>query len=120
VFRIDPMTGMTTEIGNMGSYTSSGDLVGVANYGTMQTLNGGSGDVLARLAPSSFAASPIGGGTGFSEIWGVAFFKGKIYGFTNGGAFLLIDPNTGTGTMVSNNGIAWWGAAVTTLAPVLQ
>ena len=32
----------------------------------------------------------------------------------------IIDPNTGTGTMVSNNGIAWWGAAVTTLAPVLQ
>jgi len=119
VYRIDPMTGNATEVGNMGSYTSSGDLVAVAGFGTVQTVNGSSGDVLANLATSTFAASPIGTGTGFSEIWGVAFFKDKVYGFTNGGAFLLIDPNTGAGTMVSNNGIQWWGAAVTTTAPVI-
>jgi hypothetical protein len=120
VFRLDPMTGAATEVGNMGSYTSSGDLVGIAGFGTVQTVVGGAGDLLARLAPSSFSASPIGGGTGFSKIYGVAFFKGKVYGFTEGGAFVLIDPNTGAATQVSNAGIAWWGAAVTTLAPVLQ
>jgi hypothetical protein len=120
VFRIDPMTGAATEVGNMGAYTSSGDLVAVANFGTMQTVPGGSGDVLARLAPQTFAATPVGNGTGYSQLWGVAFFKDKIYGFSNGGAFVLIDPNTGAGSMVSNSGIAWWGAAVTTLAPVLQ
>ncbi|HEX5057845.1 MAG TPA: hypothetical protein VFV99_00740 [Kofleriaceae bacterium] len=119
VYRIDPMTGAATQVGNMGAYTSSGDLVGVAGFGTVQTVNGSGSDVLARLATSTFAASPIGTATGFSEIWGVAFFKDKIYGFTNGGAFLLIDPNTGAGTMVSNNGIQWWGAAVTTTAPVI-
>ncbi|HEY5945445.1 MAG TPA: hypothetical protein VIV40_08135 [Kofleriaceae bacterium] len=121
VYRINPMTGATTEVGDMGpAYTSSGDLVGVAGFGTVQTVNGGAGDVLARLAPSSFSAAPIGGGTGFSKIFGIAFFKGKVYGFTEDGAFVLIDPNTGAATQVSNAGIAWWGAAVTTLAPVLQ
>jgi len=121
VFRIDPMTGSATEVGDMGAYTSSGDLVAVAGFGTVQTVNNTSGsDVLARLATSTFSASPIGSGTGFTAIWGVAFFKDKVYGFTDGGAFLLIDPNTGAGTMVSNNGIQWWGAAVTTIAPVLQ
>jgi hypothetical protein len=121
VFRVDPMNGTATPVGNMGaSYTSSGDLVGIAGFGTVQTVNGGSGDTLARLATSSFAAAPIGGGTGFSKVWGVAYFKGKVYGFTEGGAFVLIDPNTGAGTMVSTSGIAWWGAAVTTVAPVLQ
>lgn len=121
VFRIDPMTGAATEVGNMGAgFSSSGDMVAVEGFGTVQTVPGSNGDVLARLAPQSFAATPIGNGTGFSQLWGIAFFKNKVYGFSAGGAFVLIDPNTGTGTMVSNNGIAWWGAAVTTIAPVLE
>lgn len=123
VFRIDPMTGDANEVGNMGAgFSSSGDMVAIEGFGTVQTvpsLSAG-GDQLARLAQGTFAATTIGNGTGFSQIWGVAFFKSKVYGFTNGGAFLLIDPNTGTGTMVSNNGIEWWGAGVTTIAPVLQ
>jgi len=124
VFRIDPMTGAATQTGDMGAYTSSGDLVAVDGFGTMQTTSNGfssSGDSLARLAQASFSASPVGGGaTGFSQIWGVAFWKSKIYGFTNNGEFILIDPTTGQGTLVSQNDVAWWGAAVTTLAPVLQ
>jgi hypothetical protein len=121
VFRLDPMNGGATEVGDMGaSFRSSGDLVGIAGFGTVQTVNGNAGDTLARLATGNFAAAPIGGGTGFSKVWGVAYFKGKVYGFTEDGAFVLIDPNTGAGSMVSNSGIAWWGAAVTTVAPVLQ
>jgi hypothetical protein len=120
VFRIDPMSGMAAEVGNMGAaFKSSGDLCGIAGFGTVQTVVNGTNDQLARLAKNTFAASPIGGGTGFYKIWGVAYFKDKIYGFTEGGAFVLIDPNTGAGTMVSNTGIPWWGAAVTTIAPVI-
>jgi hypothetical protein len=124
VFRIDPMTGSATQAGDMGAYSSSGDLVAVDGFGTMQTVPGSlfGADKLARLAQASFTATPVGSGdTGFSQIWGVAFWKSKIYGFTNGGAFVLIDPTTGSATMVSQTpGVAWWGAAVTTLAPVLQ
>lgn len=121
VFRIDPMTGSATQVGDMGAFQSSGDLVAVDGFGIMQTVTGGSSDRLARLATQTFAATPIGSGTGFGQIWGVAFWKSKIYGFTNGGQFVLIDPTTGAGTMISQTpGVAWWGAAVTTLAPVLQ
>jgi hypothetical protein len=121
VFRIDPMTGSATEVGNMGSYTSSGDLVAVAGFGTMQTVLGSGSDKLARLAQQTFTATPIGAGTGYSEIWGIAYWKNKIYGFTNGGQFVLIDPSSGNAMMVTQTpGIAWWGAAVTTIAPVLQ
>jgi len=121
VFRIDPTSGMATQIGDMGAgFSSSGDLVAVDGFGTMQTVSGGFGpDSLARLAQGSFAATAVGS-TGVSEIWGVAFWKSKIYGFTNGGAFVLIDATTGAATSVSQMDIAWWGAAVTTLAPVLQ
>jgi len=77
--------------------------------------------VLARLAPQTFAATPIGSGTGYGQIWGIAYWKDKVYGFTNAGQFVLIDPTTGSATMVSQqSGMNWWGAAVTTLAPVLQ
>lgn len=123
VFRIDPMTGAATQTGDMGGYASSGDIVAVDGFGTMQTVTGSlfGNDKLARLAQATFTAQPIGSDTGFSAIWGVAFWKNKIYGFTQGGQFVLIDPTTGSATMVSQTqGVEWWGAAVTTLAPVLQ
>jgi len=122
VFRIDPMTGQTTQIGDMGaSFSSSGDLVAIDGFGTVQTAdNGLSADRLVRLAPQTFTATAIGTDTGFGEIWGLAYWKNKIFGFTNAGEFVLIDPTTGKGTLVQGNGPAWWGAGVTTTAPILQ
>jgi hypothetical protein len=120
VFRIDPMTGGATQIGNMGAFSSSGDLVSVAQLGTLQTADNGLGpDRLVRLAPGTFAATPIGTNIGFDKIWGLAFWKDKLFGFTDNGQFITIDLTTGVGTLVQGNGPAWWGAAVTTLAPVI-
>lgn len=120
VFQINPTTGAATMIGNMGGYVSSGDLVSVATLGTFQTVDNGSGpDKLVRLAPSSFTATTVGTDIGFAEIWGIAFWKDKVFGFTNGGQFITIDPTTGVGTLVQGNGPQWWGAAVTTVAPVI-
>jgi hypothetical protein len=119
VFRIDPNTGATKQIGNMGAFSSSGDLVSVAGFGTMQTTVGSSGDQLVRLAPQSFAATPIGSGIGFSNIWGVAFWKNRVFGFTASGQFIIINPVDGKGTLVTGGGPAWWGAAVITTAPTL-
>lgn len=121
VFRIDPTNGQTTQIGNMGGgLVSSGDLVAVANFGTVQTVIGSSSDQLVKLAPNTFTATKTPMETGFSQIWGVAFWKNKIFGFTQGGDFILIDPTSGKGTLQQSGGPAWWGAAVTTLAPIIQ
>ena len=122
VFRVDPMTGNTSPVGDMGgSFKSSGDLVSVVGFGTMQTADGGQfgPDQLVQLAPQSFSATPIGSNIGFADIWGVAFWKGKLFGFTEGGQFITIDPASGAGTLVQGGGPRWWGAAVTTLAPVI-
>jgi hypothetical protein len=120
VFRIDPMSGATTQIGNMGgANVSSGDLVAVDGFGIMQTIPANGGDTIATLATGSFIATIVGD-TGYDQIWGLAFWKNKVFGFTNGGAFVTIDPHTGATTLVSNNGLEWWGAAVTTAAPVIQ
>jgi len=120
VFRVDPSTGATNQIGNMGGgLVSSGDLVAVAGFGTVQTVLGSSSDQLVTLAANSFTATKAPMETGFSQIWGVAFWKSKIFGFTEGGDFVLIDPTSGKGTLVQSGGPAWWGAAVTTLAPII-
>jgi hypothetical protein len=121
VFRVDPMTGQTTPIGDMaGGYSSSGDLVGVLDFGVMATTDAGfSADGLVRLEPTTFNATMIGS-TGYGDIWGVAFWRDKIYGFTETGNFVLISPTTGAATFVSSSGDAWWGAAVTTRAPVVE
>ena len=123
-FRVDPMTGQITQIGDMGgTFVSSGDLVGVDNFGVVQTVpgSGGGHDRLVTLASNSFAATPVGNAdTGYNNIWGIAYWKNKVFGFTAQGEFILIDTATGVGTLVSSNGVAWWGAAVTTEAPVVQ
>jgi hypothetical protein len=122
-FRVDTSTGHVAQVGDMGgAFVSSGDLVGVDGFGVVQTVpgSGGGHDQLVRLAPNSLAATPIGtGDTGFDNIWGIAFWKTKVFGFTKQGEFVLIDRATGAGTLVSSNGVEWWGAAVTTKAPVI-
>lgn len=120
VFEVNPATGDISSIGDMGQYVSSGDLCAVVGFGTAQTVEGSSSDVLVKLAPPTFTAQPAPGATGFGDIWGVAFWKNKVFGFTDGGQFILVDPATGAGTVVKSGGPRWWGAAVTTVAPVVQ
>jgi hypothetical protein len=121
VDRVDPMTGAVSQVGNMGgAFQSSGDLVAISGFGTVQTTMGAPYDVLTRLAPVTFAGTAIGSSTGFGQIWGIAYWKGKVFGFTQSGEFLTIDPTTGVATLVQSNGPEWWGAAVTTLAPIIQ
>jgi hypothetical protein len=121
IFRIDQGTGKATQIGDMGhGYSSSGDIVSVVGLGTIATAKGGaSSDILVKLAPVTFDATPIGTETGHSDLWGIGFWKNKVFGFSDDGSFVLIDDQTGIATPQSSSGQAWWGAAVTTVAPVI-
>jgi hypothetical protein len=120
VFRIDPASGAATAIGNLGGgLQSSGDLVSVQSYGTLLTVRGPDGDRLARLDPATGTATVIGD-VGFSGVWGLGFWKNRVFGFTNSGGFILIDPMTGAGTLVQNfPAFPFFGAGVTTEAPVV-
>ncbi len=120
VYEIDPNTGASTQVGDYGgSYGSSGDIVSVRGFGTVATVtDGGATDILARLDPTTFAAAPIGD-TGYDQIWGVGFWENKVFGFTDTQKFVLIDTNTGAASEVNTANVTWWGAAVTTSAPVI-
>jgi len=123
VFRIDPMTGTATLIGDLGdNQQSSGDVVSVARYGTLITLKGrrGEGDILAKLDSATGTAVPIGP-VGFEKVWGLGFWGNRVFGFDNTGNFLLINPETGKGELVQSATFApFWGAGVTTSAPVID
>jgi len=122
VYRIDPQTGTSTSIGQLGGgLQAGGDVVSVTGFGTMVTVKGATDDTdwLARLDPSTGTATLIGD-TGFARVWGLGFWKGKLYGFTEAGEFVLLDPSTGKAALKATAAEGWWGAGVTTVAPVVD
>jgi len=122
IFSIDPMTGAVTQVGDMGhGYVSSGDIVSVNGFGTVATVGGTTGnDTLVRLAPVTFDATPIGSDTGYGDLWGIGFWEGQVFGFAESGQFVLVNTTTGVGAYQETSAPRWWGAAVTTSAPIVD
>jgi hypothetical protein len=134
VYQIDEMTGSASKIGSYGGsgasrVVSSGDLIGVRGLGIYATVDVGTGsgtnDYLARIDPTTWTATPIGSGTSYNNIFGLGFWAGTIYGFVDDkmshtGKIIKIDPTTGVGTEILSSAIEWYGAGVTTDAPIIE
>jgi len=131
VFAVDATNGSATKIGSYGTVAtgkviSSGDLIGVQGLGIYATVDVGTEpeDYLARIDPTTWKATPIGSGTGYDDIFGLAFWQGKIYGFVAGagetGKIITIDKDTGAATEVQSGVVRWYGAGVATDAPIIQ
>lgn len=123
VYQLDPQTGAQTLVGNYGGgYYSSGDIVSVVGAGTFATvtMDGATSDYLARIDPTDGYTATIVGDTGFDSIWGLGYWRNTVYGFTDANQFLLIDVNTGSATVEQAGAVQWWGAGVTTLAPIIE
>ncbi|MBI5480410.1 MAG: hypothetical protein HY906_16220 [Deltaproteobacteria bacterium] len=121
VYRIDKTTGASSLIGNYGGgMSSSGDIVSVTGFGTVATVKQGLGtDWLVRVDANTGVATTIGD-TGVADIWGLGFWKDKVYGFTDNYEFVLVDIHTGVAQLVKTGDVAWWGAGVTTSAPYIE
>jgi hypothetical protein len=130
VIRIDiaGQTATATVIGDYGQYqgmdiVSSGDIVYVKDFGIVATVDvGNTNDYLATIDPTTWRATIVGSGTGFDRIFGVAFWGGTIYGFVDGGtngSMIRIDRQTGAATLLQAGEIRWYGAGVTTVAPII-
>ncbi|MCC6781831.1 MAG: 5-deoxy-glucuronate isomerase, partial [Planctomycetes bacterium] len=96
-------------------------LVFVSGKGVFATLNKASpeSDVLARIDLATGQATEVGS-TGFRTIEGLGFWEDRIFGFTVGKDVLGIDPTTGVATVRATTEVAWTGAGVTTIAPVID
>ncbi len=121
VYKVNPADGVQTLIGNYGSnWGSSGDLVSVAGatYATVNEGGFGENDTLVSVDPKTGKATRIGD-TGFAGIYGLGYWKQKLFGFSTSNQFLLIDIATGKGTLQKTGAQSWNGAGVTTAAPTI-
>ncbi|MEO8706008.1 MAG: hypothetical protein ABI867_38620, partial [Kofleriaceae bacterium] len=119
LWKIDPTgTNPSEQIGAYGGQMiSSGDLVSVAGFGTVATVKNGSElDYLARIDEVTGVGTVIGN-TGYSDIWGIGFWRNKVFGFVATNQFVLIDVSSGQATYISTGPENWAGAGVTTRAP---
>lgn len=130
-YEIDPATAQTTFLGQYpDGWLSSGDLVSVRGLGTYATIrqDGDTHDTLAQITFATDGTSRITvigpvvqGATEYSQIFGLGYWGRDVYGFTNDGELVQIDRTTGAGhlaTTMTGTG-QFWGAGVTTLAPVV-
>lgn len=124
-YRVDTQTGAATRIGSYGGgFSSSGDLVSIANAGTFATANSpdpwATSDVLVRIDLATGQVTPIGAGIGFDFLYGLGYWRSRLFGFSDSGQLVEINIQTGVGTVVTpNTGTTqFWGAGVTTVAPV--
>jgi len=125
--RIDTVTGKVTTIGKLsGGYTSSGDIVSVKDGKTLLTANGsncGTGDCLLEVNPTTGDLVKNWGNVKFDAVFGLAFWAGKAYGFTDAGELFEINFTASSITskkitIPGNLKLQFWGAGSTTSAPV--
>ena len=125
--RISTINGQITTLGAIGNgYSSSGDIVSVKGGGTYLTVNGnGCGDCLLQVDPKTGAMVKNWGPTGYGSVFGIAFWAGSVYGFTNYGQ--LFEMTFLNGQLISSGEISiptapanlsFWGAGSTTIAPI--
>lgn len=124
---IDPGDASTRRLGQYPErWISSGDIVSVGGraFATLKDPdNRDAADVLAEITFTSTGRSTVRelGSTGFKQLFGLGSWGDSLYGFSNSGELVRLDPDTGRGTIVSiTTGIdSYWGAGVTTKAPIL-
>jgi hypothetical protein len=128
--RIDPVSGSIKTIGNLGGgLSSSGDIVSVKGGGTYLTVTGTGcfdADCLVEVNPATGALVKNWGPVGyFSQIFGIAFWAGTVYGFCNDGLLVEITFDQGKlkTALIPTPGapldLSFWGAGSTTSAPPL-
>lgn len=110
------------KLGSYGNLSSSGDAFSLEGSGTYATVKsfGGSSDILVEVDPATGSVQKQIGPTGVDDLWGVAWSKGVMYGFSSGGAVYSIDLQTGKASTIPGlkvpSGVSWWGAGVSTRA----
>ena len=113
LYTIDITTGTATEIGSGsgdGAYISSGDLE-FDSGGNLYLAS--SGDQLFTIDPTTGQGTLIGN-IGYSQVFGLAYFNGVMYGFTAGGSAITINLTTGAGTLVCTYNLSFEGATAIT------
>lgn len=127
-WRVDVASGATsatlTKLGSYGGgHSSSGDAVGIigdAVYATTK-LGGFGNDHVVVVDPKTGKVTKDLGTLAISNLYGVGYWGGVLYGFSSLGRLYQIDLKTMSVKEVAlkTKASSWWGAGVTTKAPVV-
>jgi hypothetical protein len=126
--RIDPETGAITPLGALeGGLASSGDMVSVAGGGSWLTVtdDGACADVdcIVQINPADGTVMVDYGPLPYAQVFGIAFWAGRAYGFARSGELFEIafDGHTVMTTLIdipdAPAGLEFFGAGSTTSAP---
>jgi hypothetical protein len=136
--RVDTATGAITKIGQLNvtgvQYKSSGDLISLIQdsnrtFLTVKLLTDAAAagtDFLAEVDPKNGNLKKIIGNTNQTDLFGLGYWAGKGYGFSDNGRISQIDMTNGSATVVKTltsadgGGVPWSGAGVTTEAPITE
>ncbi|MDP1822805.1 MAG: hypothetical protein Q8L48_06175 [Archangium sp.] len=125
--RINLSTGALQQIGTLGGgFVSSGDIVSVIDGGTYLTAKDPGGpstsDYLIEVNPTTGALVRSFGTLPFNDVYGLAFWGGSLYGFSNGGTLfeITITGSTTTSVPVPNAASQQWNGAGSTTAAKLR
>ncbi|MFH1807114.1 MAG: MopE-related protein [Pseudomonadota bacterium] len=104
MMRLNRQTGGLTTLATLSPYASSGDCVFLDDGTLLMTspnlsdpINGE--DLLVRVNPTTGVVTEIGP-MGYTDVWGLSAAWGYLFGVTGNGEVLLINPGTGTGTLL--------------------
>lgn len=128
--RIDTQTGAISMLGVLsGGLRSSGDMVSVIGGGTYLTVRGpgcDATDCIVEIDPSTGDVLQNYGSVGYDEVFGVAFWAGRAYGFAREGVLVEIEftadavLTTPIPIPVAPPGLEFYGAGSTTSAPPVE
>nr|MCU0701486.1 hypothetical protein [Myxococcaceae bacterium] len=129
-YRINTTNGVQQQIGSLPSgFESSGDIVSVQDGGTFLTVknmtsNPMCNDCLVQVNPVTGALVRNYGPIPYTDVYGIAYWGGSVYGFTALGQLFEIAPN-GTGIITrpitipnAPPGLSFFGAGSSTAVPV--
>ena len=101
-YSINTSTGAASLVASIPEFTSSGDIVYNPSTNTFlatsfTALASGTGDDLFSITPTGTATNI--GKIGYSDVYGLVFNDGTLFGYTADNEQLIINPTTGAGTL---------------------
>jgi len=105
VYAADPVHGTSRSIGSMG-FPSAGDLEFDSAGNLFMTAISGE----LRMLPAGGGAITVVGQMGYPDVYGLSFQDGILFGITESGKLLSIDPHNGAARLLASTAIPAYGA----------
>ncbi|MBN94693.1 MAG: hypothetical protein CL928_11585 [Deltaproteobacteria bacterium] len=112
LFMIDVDLGVMEAVTTFEEWSWAGDMVGLPD-GFLYCAMEGEVDDMSSLVIYDYNLDQVvfDGATGVGSMFGVGYGNDVLFGFTDEGSILTIDPATGLANEVSSGDIRFWGAA---------